>query len=80
VGLTIARHLVEAHGGHIQAESDGANQGSKFTLSFPDMATSSQNLPPAQMEFLGNIRVLENKDVLVIDEAMDMGKMLGPWF
>ena len=33
IGLTIARHLVEAHGGHIWAESGGEGQGSKFTFS-----------------------------------------------
>jgi two-component system sensor histidine kinase BaeS len=33
IGLTIARHLVEAHGGHIWAESGGEGQGSTFTFS-----------------------------------------------
>ncbi|MBU2610085.1 MAG: cell wall metabolism sensor histidine kinase WalK [Chloroflexi bacterium] len=32
IGLTIARHLVEAHGGRIWAESEGEGQGSKFTF------------------------------------------------
>ena len=33
IGLTIARHLVEAQGGHIWAESKGDGQGSTFTFS-----------------------------------------------
>jgi histidine kinase len=33
IGLTIARHLVEAHGGRIWAESQGEGQGSTFTFS-----------------------------------------------
>jgi len=33
IGLTIARHLVEAHGGRIRAESPGEGQGSTFTFS-----------------------------------------------
>jgi two-component system sensor histidine kinase BaeS len=33
IGLTIARHLVEAHGGQIRAESKGEGQGSTFTFS-----------------------------------------------
>ena len=33
IGLTIAKHLVEAHGGHIRAESKGDGQGSTFTFS-----------------------------------------------
>ena len=32
IGLTIARHLVEAHGGRIWAESEGEGQGSRFTF------------------------------------------------
>lgn len=35
IGLTIARYLVEAHGGRIWAESAGAGQGSTFTFSLP---------------------------------------------
>ncbi len=35
IGLTIAKHLVEAHGGHISAESHGPNQGSTFTFTLP---------------------------------------------
>lgn len=33
IGLTIARHLVEAHGGQIWAVSDGDGQGSTFVFS-----------------------------------------------
>ena len=36
IGLTIAKHLVEAHGGHIWAESPGRNQGSVFSFSLPE--------------------------------------------
>ena len=35
IGLTIARHLVEAHGGRIWAESAGSGQGSTFTFTLP---------------------------------------------
>jgi two-component system sensor histidine kinase BaeS len=35
IGLTIARHLVEAHGGQIWAESDGTGRGSSFNFSLP---------------------------------------------
>ena len=35
IGLTIARHLVEAHQGRIWAESPGADQGSTFAFTLP---------------------------------------------
>ncbi len=35
IGLTIARHLVEAHGGKIQVHSDGTGKGSTFSFSLP---------------------------------------------
>ncbi len=35
VGLTIAKHLVEAQGGKIWAESEGKNKGSEFTFTLP---------------------------------------------
>jgi signal transduction histidine kinase len=35
IGLTIARHLVEAQGGSIRVESEGQGKGSSFTFSLP---------------------------------------------
>jgi histidine kinase len=35
IGLTIARHFVEAMGGSIWAESEGESKGSVFTFTLP---------------------------------------------
>ena len=35
IGLTIARHLIEAHGGQIRAESEGLGRGSTLTVTLP---------------------------------------------
>ena len=35
LGLSIAKHLVEAHGGQIHAASDGENRGTSFTVRLP---------------------------------------------
>ncbi len=35
IGLTIAKHLVEAHGGRIWAESEGRGKGSSFMFTLP---------------------------------------------
>lgn len=35
LGLSIVRHLVELHGGHVSARSDGAGKGATFAVSLP---------------------------------------------
>ena len=38
LGLVIARHLVELHGGSIRAASRGPGRGSKFVVRLPETA------------------------------------------
>jgi PAS domain S-box-containing protein len=51
LGLSIAKALVEAHGGALRAESKGPGCGSTFTISFPEAhapaRTSAQTAAPA---------------------------------
>lgn len=77
LGLAIVRHIVEGHGGSIEAQSAGPNQGAKFILSFPLMEVTAQNLSSSQMEFLGKAQTLEGESLLVIDDEVDTRKMLG---
>lgn len=35
LGLAIVKGIVEAHGGHVSASSEGRNKGSRFTISIP---------------------------------------------
>ena len=35
LGLALVKHLVELHGGHVEAESPGKGKGATFTLTFP---------------------------------------------
>jgi len=42
VGLSLARRLVELHGGTLTAESEGAGRGSRFTLCLPVLSSPSE--------------------------------------
>ena len=45
LGLTISRHVIEAHGGRLTARSPGRDQGSTFTIALP---TVSPPIAPAE--------------------------------
>jgi len=38
-GLTLVQHIVEQHGGHVRARSDGEHYGSEFTVMLPLLET-----------------------------------------
>jgi PAS domain S-box-containing protein len=43
IGLTLAKSLVEMHGGVLQAESAGAGQGSRFSFFIPNASENAAN-------------------------------------
>lgn len=45
IGLTIARAIVDAHGGRVHAESDGAGRGARFVVELPRF-TGPSSRPP----------------------------------
>ncbi|WP_017314134.1 ATP-binding response regulator [Mastigocladopsis repens] len=85
LGLAIARHLVELHGGIIQAESPGVGQGATFTVMLPLLAIPSakeaqtSNSDQIQaLTFGEDTAALENPprldglQVLVVDDEADV--------
>jgi two-component system CheB/CheR fusion protein len=80
LGLAIVRHLVEAHGGTVSAESAGLGQGSTFRVTLPLMATlwedpeTSEPAPAGTTPAAGDRRLelaaqaLEGIRVLVLDD------------
>lgn len=73
IGLTLAKRLVEMHGGTIEVESDGAGQGSEFTVRIPALTdgTAEDNAVPAEPEVdNGRLRVV------VADDNEDAANLL----
>jgi signal transduction histidine kinase/ActR/RegA family two-component response regulator len=62
LGLAIVRHIVEAHGGTVTAQSDGPNCGSVFSVRLPTgRAHASADVPAA----VGSLR---GRRVLAVDD------------
>ena len=66
LGLSIVRHLVEVHGGHIRVESPGEGLGATFTVTLPlagdAMAAAPQPAPAVEGPRLDGLRVLVVED------------------
>ncbi|HTM30234.1 MAG TPA: ATP-binding protein [Vicinamibacterales bacterium] len=70
LGLAIARHLVELHGGSIQAESAGLGHGATVTVSLPLVASSMQTSIVAPAAAGTDVR-LDGLRALVVDDQRD---------
>jgi two-component system CheB/CheR fusion protein len=74
IGLTLARKLVEMHGGSIHADSAGPGRGSTFTVWLPLAHTEiAGRTPDAQNEASGNAR---HHRVLIVDDNDDAAETL----
>ena len=83
IGLAIARHLVELHGGAIHAESAGEGQGAAFVISLPAVALGVESgqtprsvpdeTPDLAIETFSNLRGIK---VLVVEDEADGRELL----
>jgi PAS domain S-box-containing protein len=84
LGLAIVRHLIELHGGTVQAESTGENQGATFTVKLPvapiyQKQSPGERVHPAARELLPSFGCPERLDglkVLVVDDEADTRELL----
>lgn len=71
VGLALAKHLVELHGGTIAVASEGLGRGSTFSVELPIRAVSA-NQPDAMTNLSDEApRSLANLRILVVDDDED---------
>jgi signal transduction histidine kinase/CheY-like chemotaxis protein len=87
LGLAIVRHLVELHGGRVQALSPGPDQGATFTVKLPLMtanpAYQSQASQPKESQAPDRFQLtaeayasLKGLHILVIDDAADTREVM----
>jgi len=82
IGLTLARRLVDLHGGSIHAHSDGLGKGSEFSVRLPLVNEASavqapevDDAPAAMKALLRILIVDDNRDAA--DSLSEMLKMMG---
>jgi signal transduction histidine kinase/CheY-like chemotaxis protein len=71
IGLTVAKRIVDLHGGSIDAGSDGPGCGSEFTVTLPrgtaEMAGDDGSAP---------VRPAAQRRILIVEDHRDAGEML----
>jgi signal transduction histidine kinase/ActR/RegA family two-component response regulator len=74
VGLTLARHLVELHGGSIEAHSAGVGRGSEFIVRLPRAAADTAALPVRRES--AAVPANASRRILIADDNVDFATSL----
>jgi PAS domain S-box-containing protein len=84
IGLTLVQRLATLHGGTVEAQSAGANQGSEFIVRLPAIAAARiRSRGVGEQEALSARPAQVSRRVLVVDDNRDatesMALLLGLW-
>jgi PAS domain S-box-containing protein len=77
IGLSLARRLVELHGGRIRAESGGERRGSTFVVELPLLLPRAETAPdPADAPAGPGPREGASRRILVVDDNKDAAETM----
>ena len=71
IGLALARRLIELHGGHIEAQSQGEGKGTTFVVRLPMVAAARREEPQPDLQ-----RAQAGCRVLVAEDIPDAAEMM----
>src|SRR5262249_45089993 len=77
IGLTLARRLVEMHGGTVEARSEGPGRGSEFCVRLPLLAEVRPGSTERGSRVLDASVETRHRRVLVVDDNRDAAETLG---
>lgn len=75
LGLAIAHHLVELHGGTIEAESKGEGEGASFVVSLPVMSERPEKTLSVKSHGKSNLK-LSGLHILVVEDEADTRELI----
>ena len=73
IGLSLVRHLVNGHGGSVEAKSEGPGKGSQFIVRLPVVIEASQPQASADEEPAATVPLLR---ILIVDDNRDIADSL----
>ena len=73
IGLTLAKNLVELHGGTMEVHSAGTGQGSEFVVRLPVLAEAPK--PPTPEPAASELKATPPRRILVVDDNRGLGRV-----
>jgi signal transduction histidine kinase/DNA-binding response OmpR family regulator len=82
LGLAIVRHLVELHGGTVQATSPGEGKGATFTVTIPSHRVAPVDTDGRKLESKRVVRSgkLDGLNVMIVEDEIDTRELLAALF
>jgi signal transduction histidine kinase/DNA-binding response OmpR family regulator len=79
LGLAIVKSLAEAHGGSVQAHSEGKGLGAEFVVQIPLAEQRAPEVAPVPPQALNPAPAGAGLRILIVDDNADAAELLSEW-